>query len=71
MKTLTVQEFADAVGDISHDTVTRLVKSGDIKGSKKNPFARTSPILIPASEVDRFKRLVNNEQAKHSTRDMA
>lgn len=70
MKTLTVQEFADAMG-WSHDTVTRMVKAGEIKGSKKNPFAMTSPFLIPEAEVGRIRKLARHEQTERKTRSVA
>lgn len=63
MTTLTVQEFAEKVG-LSHDTVVRLVKDGKIKGQKKNPFAVTSPFLIPASEVERFRKAAEHGAKK-------
>lgn len=62
-KTLTIPEFADALG-VSRDTVERLIKSGKIKAAKKNPFGgRTSPLMIPASELARAKKL-RDEQTK-------
>jgi len=60
-KTLTTVQFADALG-VSRDMVERWVKTGKVKGSKKGPFpGRTSPILIPAAELPRVKRLVQGK----------
>lgn len=62
-KTYTIPQFAEVLG-VSRDTVERLIKIGKIKATKKNPFAgRTSPLLIPASELERAKKL-QHEQAK-------
>ncbi|MCQ3938434.1 MAG: hypothetical protein DPW18_15505 [Chloroflexi bacterium] len=56
-KTLTIPEFAGALG-VSRKTIERLIKSGKIKAAKKNPFGgRTSPLVIPASELERVKKL--------------
>ena len=52
---LTVKEFAERVG-WSHDTVLRMVNAGKLKGEKKNPMAKNSPVLIPESEL---KKVVN------------
>jgi excisionase family DNA binding protein len=61
--TLSVVQFADALG-VSRDTVERWVKLGKVKGFKLGPFpGKTSPILIPASEMERVKKL-QNEQTK-------
>ncbi len=54
-ETLTVAQVASALG-VSHDMVNRWWKQGIIKGHKKNPFARNSPILIPASELVKLKK---------------
>jgi excisionase family DNA binding protein len=57
-KQLTVKEAADRLG-VSHDTITRWVNTGKVKGTRKGPFpGRTSPILILASEVERVKKLM-------------
>lgn len=62
-KHLTTSQFADALG-VSRDTVERMIKMGKIKAAKKNPIAgRTSPLLIPDTELVRVKKL-QNEQAK-------
>jgi excisionase family DNA binding protein len=62
-KTYTILEFANALG-VSRDTVERLIKNGKIKAAKKNPFGgRTSPLMIPASELARAKKL-RDEQTK-------
>ena len=56
-QTLTTVQFANALG-VSRDIVERWVKTGKVKGSKKGPFpGRTSPILIPASELERVKKM--------------
>jgi len=54
---LTVQEFAKELG-VSHDMVTRWVRAGKIQGRKKNPFAVKTTYLIPASEIERVKKLM-------------
>lgn len=60
-KILTTAQFADALG-VSRDTVERWVKAGKVKGSRKGPFpGRTSPILIPAEELERVKKLMNKK----------
>ena len=62
-ETLTIPEFAEKLG-VSRDTIERLIKSKKIKAVKMNPYAgRTSPLLIPASELTKALRL-RNEQAK-------
>jgi excisionase family DNA binding protein len=62
-KQLTTKEAAEILG-VSHDTITRWVKIGKMKGTRKGPFiGRTSPILIPLAEVERVKKL-QNDQAK-------
>jgi len=56
-KPLTVPEFADALG-VSRKTIEREIKRGNIKAVRKNPLAgRTSPFLIPASELARALKL--------------
>jgi helix-turn-helix protein len=63
---VTVTEFAAAL-NVSHDTVSRWVKLGKVKGKKKGPFpAKNSPILIPASELERVKNLLNGESNGHA-----
>jgi len=58
IKKLTTYEFADALG-VSRDTVERWVKLGKVKGQKKGPFpGKTSPIVIPVSELARVKKLM-------------
>ncbi len=66
-KVVTVNEFAAAL-NVSHDTVARWVKLGKVKGKKKGPFpAKNSPILIPASELERVKKLMDEPQgSSHS-----
>lgn len=57
VETLTIPEFASALG-VSRTTVERMIKDRKIKAAKKNPFAgRTSPLLIPRSELQRVKKL--------------
>lgn len=59
---VTIKQAAEVLG-VSHDTVTRWVKLGKVKGSRKGPFpGRTSPILISAEELDRVKKLMNKKQ---------
>ncbi len=56
-QTLTTVQFANALG-VSRDVVEKRVKTGKVKGSKQGHFpGRTSPNLIPASEVERVKKL--------------
>jgi predicted site-specific integrase-resolvase len=57
---MTTKEFAAAL-NVSHDTVSRWVRQGLVKGKKKSPFSKNSPILIPATELDRVKKLMANE----------
>lgn len=62
-KTLSIPEFAEALG-VSRTTVQRLIVAKKIKAVKSNPFGgKTSPFVIPASELERAKKL-RNEQAK-------
>jgi len=57
-ETVTVPEFAEKVG-VERETVTRWVQSGKVKGKKKGPFpGKTSPILIPVSELERVLKLI-------------
>jgi len=60
---MTVPEFAKAIG-VARNTVTRWVQAGKIKGFKKDPFhAKTAPVFIPRSEIERVKKLMEqNEQ---------
>jgi hypothetical protein len=62
---LTVAEFAEAV-ELSHDTVLRGLHSGKIKGRKKNPLAQKTAFLIPASELERFKKLMGGDTNGHT-----
>jgi len=56
---LTIPQFAEELG-VSRFTVQKWVQSGKVKGSKKGPFpGKTSPILIPASELERVKKLMD------------
>lgn len=60
--TLTIPEFAEKL-NVSRFTVQKWVTSGKVKGTKKGPFpGRTSPILIPASELDRVLKLIEEAQ---------
>jgi excisionase family DNA binding protein len=55
-KKYTVKEVAEILG-VSHDAVTKWVKSGKVVGNKDGILpGRTSPILIPAEEVARLKK---------------
>jgi transposase len=57
--TVTVQEFADEIG-VARNTVSRWVQAGKVKGIKQGPFpGKTSPILIPVSELERVKKLMD------------
>ncbi len=57
--TVTIPEFAEALG-VSRTTIERMIKNKQIKAVKKNPLAgRTSPLLIPASELERVKKMQN------------
>lgn len=59
MKTVTISQFAESLG-VSRDTIERMIKQNKIKAVKKNPLAgRTSPLLIPASELERVKKMQN------------
>lgn len=61
-ETVTVSEFAE-IFDVSPETVRRWVRLGKIKGFKTNPFqAKTAPVFIPVSELERVKSLVEENQ---------
>lgn len=54
---ITIPEFAEALG-VSRKTIEREIKRGNIKAVRKNPLAgRTSPLLILATELKRWKKL--------------
>jgi|GEM_PF-3461402 len=54
---MTVPMFAKKVG-VNRFTVLKWVRSGKVKGFKKDPFeGRTSPIFIPKSELERVLKL--------------
>jgi excisionase family DNA binding protein len=54
---LTTKQVAEAL-KLSHDTIIRMIKSGKISARRKNPLGgRTSAFLIPASEIERIKKL--------------
>ena len=55
---LTVQQFAKELG-VSHDVVTRMLHLKQIKGRRKNPFAKKSAFLIPATELERVQKLMS------------
>ena len=55
---MTVPMFAEKVG-VDRNTVTKWVRSGKVKGFKKDPFnGRTSPIFIPITELERVLKLM-------------
>jgi excisionase family DNA binding protein len=55
---VTIAQFAEMLG-VSRDTVERMIKQRKLKAAKKNPLGgRTSPLVIPASEVERVKKLM-------------
>jgi excisionase family DNA binding protein len=56
----TVQEFADELR-VSHHTVRRWLRAGKIKGRTKNPFTQRLRFLIPASELERVRSLMEGE----------
>lgn len=59
--TLTVPEFAAAL-KVDRNTVTKWVRLGKVKGKKKGPFpGKTLPILIPVSELERVKKLMEQD----------
>lgn len=61
---LTVKEFAKALG-VSHDTVTRWVKAEKIKGYRRGwLIGKTTPIVIPASELTRLLKLQKKSAGK-------
>ena len=60
-KNYTIREFADEL-KVSHDTVTRWVRSGKVKGSKVGLFpGKTTPISIPGSELVRLKKMMDGK----------
>jgi len=55
--TYTIREVAEML-NVSHDAVTKWVKSGKLKGKKGGLLpGKTSPFLIPSSEVERLKKI--------------
>ena len=54
---LTVQQFSAEL-KVSHDLVIQWLHAGKIKGRRRNPFAKQSAFLIPASELERVKKLM-------------
>jgi len=64
--TFTVPIFANKVG-VSRNTVTRWVRLGLVKAIKQGPFpGKTSPMLIPASELERVLKLKADESKELS-----
>jgi len=60
-QTVTTVQFAEMLG-VSRDTIERMIKLGKLKAVRKNPLAgRTSPLLIPVSELERAKKLQNDQ----------
>jgi transposase len=58
---MTVPMFAEKVG-VNRFTVLKWVRSGKVKGFKKDPFeGRTSPIFIPVSELERVLKLMEGK----------
>lgn len=58
---VTTKQAAKVLG-VSHDTIARWVKSGKIKARRKGLFpGKTSPILIPMSELARLKKLMGGK----------
>lgn len=58
---LTTKQIAELLS-VSHDTIARWVKLGKIKARRKGIFpGKTSPILIPKSEVARLKKLAGKK----------
>jgi transposase len=61
--TITISKFAEEIG-VARNTVSRWVQSGKVKGIKQGPFpGRTSPVLIPVSELERVKKLIDTNKA--------
>lgn len=61
-QTITVPEFAERIG-MSRETVSRWVRDGKIKGFRRNPFqAKTAPVFIPISELERVLKLMEDAQ---------
>jgi excisionase family DNA binding protein len=64
----TIREVAELLG-VSHDTVTRWVKSGKVEGVRRGPFpGKTTPILISASEVKRVQKLIEAPAGSAATK---
>jgi transposase len=64
---LTVPEFAKEVG-VTRFTVTKWVQAGKVKGFKKDPFqARTAPVFIPRSELERVKKLMEQQEKEFAS----
>lgn len=63
-KKYTIREVAQLF-NVSHDAVTKWVKSGKLKGKKEGLLiGRTSPFLIPESEVERLKKAKEKKEGK-------
>ena len=64
--TVTLSEFAEKIG-MSRETVARWVRLGKIKGFKKDPFrAKTAPVFIPISELERVLKLIEENKNEPS-----
>jgi len=65
--TLTVPQFAAEL-KVDRNTVTEWVRLGKLKGKKKGPFpGKTSPILIPRSELERVKKSMEEQEKDFSS----
>lgn len=63
---LTIPMFAEKVG-VDRNTVSQWVRSGKVKGFKKDPFeGRTSPVFIPVSELERMLKLMKEAEQRES-----
>ena len=59
---LTVPEFAAEL-NVDRNTVTKWVRLGKVKAKKKGPFpGKTSPILISHSELERVRKLMEQQE---------
>ena len=69
--TITIPEFAEQIG-VNRTTVSRWVQSGKVKGIKQGPFrGKTSPILIPVSELERVKKLMEDPETADRSKSLA
>ncbi len=61
---ITLRQFAEELR-VSYWVAHGWVTTGKVKSRKKGPFpGKTSPILIPVSEVERVKKLMDESQGK-------